>query len=413
MSGFDVNKIRQDFPMLSNGIKMQGHPLVWLDNASTTLKPQCVLDAVSSYYTHRTSNSHRGDYDLCAEMDREVEKTREIAAKLIGAEPREIVFTSGDTDSLNLVAECFAKEVLKEGDEILLTEAEHASNVLPWYRLQKECGALIRFIPLSKGGRVTIDNVRASISNKTKIIALAEVTNVLGYLLPTKEIAALAHEVGAYFVVDGAQSVPHKRIDVKELDIDFLAFSGHKMCGPTGIGFLYGKYDLLKRMDPYRLGGGMNVKFDVCGTASFLEPPARFEAGTQNLEGILGLKAAIEYVSSVGFENIEKREKELKQYAVNALKKTGAVTIYNEDSEAGIVTFNVDGVFAQDAATYFNSKGIAVRSGQHCAKILNDFLSTVATIRASFYFYTTEEEIDALVEAVKTCKGEYLNAYFI
>ena len=412
MSDFDLTKIRADFPMLYNDIKMQGHPLVWLDNASTTLKPQCVLDAVSSYYTHRTSNSHRGDYDLCAEMDKEVESTRKLVAKLIGAESREVVFTSGDTDSINLVASMFGKTLLHKGDEILLSEVEHASNLLPWYRLKDETGCTLKFIPLDKEGRVTVENLRKTLTKNTKIVALAQVSNVLGFMIPVKEMAKLIHEVGAYFVVDGAQSVPHHKVDVKDLDIDFLAFSGHKMCGPTGIGVLYGKYELLEQMDPYRLGGGMNVKFDVLGNASYLEPPVRFEAGTINLEGILGLKAAVNYLLSIGLENIENTERELKEYAVKRLKETGEVTIYNENSEAGIVTFNVNGVFAQDAATYFNYKGIAVRSGQHCAKVLNDFLCTPATVRASFYFYTSKEEIDALVEAVKTCKGEYLNAYF-
>ena len=242
---------------------------------------------------------------------------------------------------------------------------------------------------------------------------MAHVTNVLGFIAPAKELAKIAHKHGAIFVLDGAQSVPHIKTDVKDMDVDFLAFSGHKLCGPTGIGVLYGKYELLNMMEPFMTGGGMNAKFDMCGDVGYLEPPLRFEAGTQNLAGILGLKPAIEYLESLGMDNIEAYEHELKKYAVEKLQETGCVTIYNATSEGGIVTFNINGVFAQDGATYLNSKGIACRSGQHCAKILIDFLGTVATIRASFYFYTTKEDIDALVEAVKTAKEEYLNAYFI
>ncbi len=412
MNGYEIKKIRSDFPMLNPNKKMQGKPLVWLDNASTTFKPKQVIDAINYYYTDATSNSHRGDYDLCFAMDKVVMETREVVASFINSKKTEIVFTSGTTASINLVAYGYAMKYLKEGDEILLTEAEHASNVLPWYKVKEVKGCNIGFIPLDEDGRLSVENVKASINEKTKIIAIAQVTNVLGFVAPIKEIAKLCHEKGIILVVDGAQSVPHMKIDVKDLDCDFLSFSGHKLCGPTGIGVLYGKYELLEKMDPFMSGGGNNVKFDMCGDASFLEPPMRFEAGTQNLEGIIGLKAAIEYISALGMDNINEHERELKKYCVEKLKKTGVVTIYNEDSEAGIVTFNVDGVFAQDAATYFNSRGIAVRSGQHCAKILNDFLKTVATVRASFYFYTTKEEIDCLVEAVKKCKGEYLNAYF-
>ena len=412
MSELDVKRIREDFPMLDGTKTMQGKPLVWLDNASTTFKPRCVLDAVSRYYLNETSNSHRGDYDLCYQMDVEVLNARKAIASFINADPSEVVFTSGATNSLNLVAYGYAMKHLGPGDEILLTEAEHASNVLPWYKVKEATGCEVRFIPLEEDGRLSLQNLCKALTKNTKLVAIAEISNVLGYLAPIKEIAAACHKVGAVLVVDGAQSVPHRKIDVKELDCDFLAFSGHKMLGPTGVGVLYGKYKLLCETDAFMTGGGMNVKFDMSGEVSYLEPPMRFEAGTINLEGILGLHAAVDYLSALGMEAIEKRERQLKEYAVKKLKETGAVTIYNENSEAGIVAFNVDGVFAQDAATYFNSKGIAVRSGQHCAKILNGFLKTIATIRASFYFYTTEEEIDALAEACKTCKGEYLNAYF-
>jgi cysteine desulfurase/selenocysteine lyase len=409
----DPKKIRQDFPMYRNDVTMQKKPLIWLDNASTTFKPDCVIEAVTDYYTKETSNSHRGDYDLCYNMDMKVLESRKAVARFINSDSREVVFTSGTTNSINLVAFGYGVKYLKAGDEILLTQAEHASNVLPWFKVAEMTGAVVKYIPLEKDGRLTAENLEKTITDKTKIVAVAHVTNVLGFIAPAKELAKIAHKHGAIFVLDGAQSVPHIKTDVKDMDVDFLAFSGHKLCGPTGIGVLYGKYELLNMMEPFMTGGGMNAKFDMCGDVGYLEPPLRFEAGTQNLAGILGLKPAIEYLESLGMDNIEAYEHELKKYAVEKLQETGCVTIYNATSEGGIVTFNINGVFAQDGATYLNSKGIACRSGQHCAKILIDFLGTVATIRASFYFYTTKEDIDALVEAVKTAKEEYLNAYFI
>ncbi len=408
----DPYKIRNDFPMYRNKIKMQGKDLVWLDNASTTFKPDCVLEAVSRYYTKETSNSHRGDYDLCFNMDMEVLNARRAVAKFINSKDTEVVFTSGTTASINLVAFGYGVKYLTKNDKILLTQAEHASNVLPWYKVSEMTGCQVDFIPLDKDGRLTPENLEKSLTPDVKLVCVAHVTNVLGYIAPIKELAAIAHKHGALIVVDGAQSVPHIKMDVKDSDIDFLSFSGHKMCGPTGIGVLYGKFDLLSKMEPFMTGGGMNAKFDMCGDVNYLEPPLRFEAGTQNLEGIIGLHAAIDYLTSIGLDNIEKHEEELKKYCVEKLKATGKCTIYNEKSEGGIVTFNVNNVFAQDAATYLNSKGIACRSGQHCAKILIDFLGTIATIRASFYLYTTKEDIDALVDAVSTCEGDYLNAYF-
>ena len=408
----DPYKIRNDFPMYRNKIKMQGKDLVWLDNASTTFKPDCVLEAVSRYYTKETSNSHRGDYDLCFNMDMEVLNARRTVAKFINSKDTEVVFTSGTTASINLVAFGYGVKYLTKNDKILLTQAEHASNVLPWYKVSEMTGCQVDFIPLDKDGRLTPENLEKALTPDVKLVCVAHVTNVLGYIAPIKELAAIAHKHGALIVVDGAQSVPHIKMDVKDSDIDFLSFSGHKMCGPTGIGVLYGEFDLLSKMEPFMTGGGMNAKFDMCGDVNYLEPPLRFEAGTQNLEGIIGLHAAIDYLTSIGLDNIEKHEEELKKYCVEKLKATGKCTIYNEKSEGGIVTFNVNNVFAQDAATYLNSRGIACRSGQHCAKILIDFLGTIATIRASFYLYTTKEDIDALVDAVSTCEGDYLNAYF-
>ena len=408
----DPMKIREDFPMFVNTVTMQGQPIDWLDNASTTFKPYSVEKAVCSYYESHTSNSHRGDYDLCFQMDEKILEVRGKVAAFLNADPTEIVFTSGTTNSINLVAFGYGAKYLKPDDEILITQAEHASNVLPWFKVAEMTGCKIGYIPLEKDGRLTAESLQKAINPHVKLVCIAHVTNVLGYIAPLKEIAAICHQNGALLVADGAQSVPHIKTDVKDLDVDFLSFSGHKMLGPTGIGVLYGKFMLLQKTDPFMTGGGMNAKFDMCGDVNYLQPPLRFEAGTQNLEGIVGLGAAIDYLNKVGLDEIQAHEAMLKRYCVEELRKTGAVTIYNPLSEAGIVAFNVDGVFAQDAATYFNSKGIAVRSGQHCAKILIDFLQTVATLRASFYLYTTKEDIDRLVDAVKTCKEGYLNAYF-
>jgi cysteine desulfurase/selenocysteine lyase len=407
----DPYLLRKDFPMFTNHIKMQGHDLVFLDNASTTFKPQCVLDAVSDYYTKDTSNSHRGDYDLSANIDKKIDETRETVAQFINAGKQEIVFTSGTSMSINMVAFGYGVKFLTKNDEILLTQAEHASNVLPWYKVSEMTGCKIRFIPLDKEGKLTPENVAKTITKNTKIVAVAHVTNVLGFVIDIKAVAKIVHSYGAVLVCDGAQSVPHIKTDVKDLDVDFLSFSGHKLCGPTGIGVLYGKYELLQKMDPFMTGGGMNAKFDMCGDVSFLEPPVKFEAGTQNLEGIYGLNAAIKYLMNIGMENIEEYEEHLRDYAVKELQKLGNVKIYNADATSGIITFNINGVFAQDAATYLNSLGIACRSGQHCAKILISFLHEIATVRCSIYFYTTKEDIDKLVDACRH-GGDFLDAYF-
>ncbi len=407
----DPYALRSDFPMYVNDIKMQGRSLVFLDNASTTFKPYSVEKAVLRYYETETSNSHRGDYDLCYKLDQEVLSTRKKVATFIGCEPEEVVFTSGTTASLNLVAFGYGAKYLKEGDEILLTQAEHASNVLPWFKVAEMTGAKIGYIPLDEEGRLTVANLKKTLSARTKIVAVAHVSNVLAHIAPIKELAAAVHASGALLVVDGAQSVPHIPTDVKDLDCDFLAFSGHKMCGPTGIGVLYGKFDLLKKTDPFMTGGGMNAKFDMCGDVGYLAPPLKFEAGTQNLEGIIGLGAAVDYLRKIGMDEVEKHDEMLKEYCVRKLSETGMADIYNPTSKGAIVAFNIKGVFAQDAATFLNSRGIACRSGNHCAKILIDYLGVLATVRASFYVYNTKEDIDALVDAVAHGK-EFLDAYF-
>ena len=408
---YDIKEIRKQFPMLNNNIKMQNKPLVFLDNCSTTFKPQCVIDAEMEYYTKYNSNSHRGDYDLCYQMDVMVDQAREAIAKFINADKNEVVFTDGTTGSINLVAYGYGLKFLQPGDEIIISEAEHASNVLPWFRIAELTKAVIKYIPLDEIGRLTIDNLKKVISNKTKIVSIAHVGNVLGHTCDIKGMAKIAHENGAIIVVDGAQSVPHLKTDFKDLDIDFLAFSAHKMCGPTGIGALVGKYDLLKEMDPFVSGGGMNSTFYKNGEVNYHLPPSKFEAGTQNLAGILGFKKAVEFIQSIGIEAIHAHDQELIRYAKDKLKDNKNIIIYNAASDNGILTFNMKGVFAQDEATLLNYKGIAVRSGEHCAKILDDFLKTKATCRMSTYLYTSKEEIDAFIDAINN-GGDILDAYF-
>lgn len=406
----DVKEIRKDFPML-NGREMHGHPLVYLDNGATTLKPYCVIEGVCDYLSHYSGNAHRGDYDLSHEVDESYEKSRKLVQEFIHASRvEEIVFTSGSTDSLNMVAYGYGATHLNQGDQILLTVAEHASNTLPWFDIAGEVGGTVSYIELDEVGKLTFDNVKKAITDKTKIIAIAEVTNVLGFHAPIKEICEYAHERGIIVVVDGAQSVPHQYTDVTKSDVDFLVFSGHKMCGPTGVGVLYGKYDLLCEMKPTRLGGGSNSRYNSCGIVTLKNPPYKFEAGTPNIEGVIGLGKAIEYLMNIGMENIYKYEQELRSYCLKHMKELDNIEIYNETS-LGAIAFNIKGVFSQDAASLFNTYGIAVRAGQHCAKILDEFLEVSSTLRVSFYFYNTKEEIDSFIEVCK--KGDdYLDAFF-
>ena len=409
---FDVNKIRKDFPMFNEyAFGKNGKKTVYLDNAATTFKPYSVIEACDKYYKEESVNAHRGDYDLAYKVDTKVDEVREKIAKFINAEKIEVVFTSGCSMSMNLIAFGYGFKFLKSDDEILLTEAEHASNVLPWFKVSELTGAKIRYIPLTKEGKLTPENLKKVMNEHVKVVSVAQVTNVLGFRNDIKELSKIAHEYGAILVCDAAQSAPHMKIDVKDLDCDFLCASAHKMCGPTGIGLLYGKYELLKKVDPFMTGGGDNARFDMCGNVAYLEPPAKFEAGTMNLAGIYGFGAAIDYLNSIGMDNIERYEAELHDYAISKLKTIKDLIIYNETADSGIITLNYKGVFAQDEASYLNSKGICVRSGEHCAKLLKDVLKTPATVRVSLYFYNTKEDIDALYEALKN-GGNFLDAYF-
>ncbi len=402
---FDVAEIRKDFPML-NGKIMSNHPLVYLDNGATTLKPRQVIDAVNHFYMDITANAHRGDYELSQQVDKLYEDTRDVVARFINCDRREVVFTSGTTFGINQVAYGYVRTHLQKGDVILITDAEHASNVLPWFRLAEEIGAVIEYIPLNEVGRLTVENFRKAMHDRVRFVAVAAVGNVLGYKAPVREICQIAHEFGARVMIDGAQSVPHGVTDVRDMDCDFLTFSAHKMCGPSGMGIMYGKYELLQETEPLLLGGGANARFNSCGDVILKEVPYKYEAGTQNIEGIMGLKAAVEYLSAIGMDNIAAHEKELRTYLVDKLSQLDNVILYNPDGDTGIVTFNVKNIFSQDAAGYLSSQGVAVRSGNHCAKILVEFLGTDDTIRCSMYFYNTKEDADALVEAVRTCTIE-------
>ncbi len=397
---FDVNRLRQDFPLLKK-IDQTNGDFVYFDNAATSLKPQSVVDAVSNYLSHTSVNIHRGEYDLSFAVSNAYEAARERVAQFIGAQSSEIIFTHGTTSAMNMAAYGLSEALLQEGDVVLLSVAEHASNVLPWFRATQLKKAKIEYLPLSANGSLTLEAFKKALHPKVKIVSLAHISNVLGFINPIKEIVTLAHEIGAIVVVDGAQSVAHMPTDVKDLDVDLLSFSAHKMLGPTGIGVLYGKAELLERMPPFELGGGSNARFDVSGRLSLRAVPYRFESGTPAIEGALGFKAAVDYLEAVGMQAIANYEHDLKTYAIARLKENPKLLIYNEEATSGIITFNVKGIFAQDVALYLNAHRIAVRAGNHCAKLLVEHIQTPDTVRASLSFYNTQQEVDRLAVALE------------
>ena len=387
--------IREEFPMLNKNI-------IYFDNAATTFKPQIVIDGICDYYKNYSANAHRGDYNISLKTDMMYENARKKIKELINAsKPEEIIFTSGTTEGLNMVVEGFFGNLLKENDEILLTKSEHASNLLPWFRLCKKNKCIVKYIDLDENYKVTLENIKKVVSLNTKVISLAHITNVVGDIRPIKEIVEYAHSLGILVVVDGAQSVPHMKVDVQDLDCDFLAFSGHKMCGPTGIGVLYGKFDLLDSMEPYNLGGGMNLSFSSTGEVEYKSLPQRLEAGTPNIAGAIGMGAAADYLKILDLDKIHEYEVKLREYLVMKLKTLDNVEVYNESSESGIVAFNIKNIFSQDTAIYLNDYNICVRAGSHCAKILKDELEIKNTCRISLYFYNTKEEIDKLISVLK------------
>lgn len=392
---------REDFPMLQKNI-------IYLDNGATTLKPQSVIEATTDYYQNYTANAHRGDYDLSLKVDLAYEAVREKVRRFIHArEESEIVFTSGATESLNMIVKCFMKEHLQSGDEVLLTKSEHASNLLPWLELAKELGIQIRYIPLTETHQVTMENIKKVTTSKTKVISIAAITNVLGDIRPIHEIGLFCKEHNIYFVVDGAQSAPHIKTDVIEDEIDFFAFSAHKMLGPTGVGVLYGKKELLEEMHPLKVGGGMNQTFRADGFYEYQALPLRLEAGTQNIAGVIAFGEAIDYLSNIGFEKIKRQEHELKEYFLKQSKEVEDLIIYNPDTSSTTIAFNLKDVFAGDTAAYLNTYHICIRAGNHCAKILKDELGVANTCRISFYFYNSKDEIDFLIKVLKNAKNVF------
>ena len=382
---------REDFPMLKND-------LIYLDNGATTFKPKVVIDAMNDYYTKYCANAHRGDYSISYKVDLAYEDARIKIAKFINADPDEVVFTSGSTEGLNIIATGFFDNLLAPGDEIIISNSEHASNILPWFRLANKHNLIIKYVELDSNLHVTLDSIKKEVTPKTKVIALAEITNVVGDVRPIKEICTFAHQNNIFVVCDGAQSVPHKKTDVKDSDVDFLVFSGHKMCGPTGIGVLYGKKELLDSVEPLALGGGMNESFDSPNEIFLKELPQRLEAGTPNIAGVIGLGAAVDYLNKIGMDTISIYEQKLKKYLIDNLVKIPYIQIVNEEADCGIVAFNVEGIFSQDVAFYLNKYNVCVRAGNHCAKILKNSIGVKNTVRVSLYFYNTKEEIDDLVE---------------
>ena len=385
---------REDFPMLSKDI-------VYFDNGATTFKPKEVLDKMNEYYNNYTANAHRGDYDISLEVDKRYEEVRTKVKNLINADsPSEIVFTNGTTDSLNRIAFGFFKNILKKDDEILITESEHASNILPWFVLEKDLGIKVKYIPLDQNNEVTIQNVKNSITDKTRLISLAHITNVIGDLRPIKEIGMLAHERNIYFVIDAAQSIAHSKIDVQSSYIDFLAFSAHKVYGPTGVGVMYGRKELLEKMLPLSYGGGMNASFTKDGDYILKELPLRLEAGTPNIAGVIGLGSAIDYLNKIGLDNIINYEHNLQRYLLKRLEEVPNIIIYNKNTSGSKVAFNIKDIFSQDTSLYLNKYHICVRAGNHCAKILKDVLRTGNTCRISLAFYNNKEEIDLLINVL-------------
>ncbi|WP_377887885.1 cysteine desulfurase [Alkalihalobacillus sp. R86527] len=399
---FNVQDIRKQFPILHQ--EVNGKPLVYLDSAATSQKPNQVIDAVERYYKEINSNVHRGVHTLGTHATDAYEGAREKVREFIHASStEEVIFTRGTTTALNMVASSYGRANLQEGDEVVITPMEHHSNIIPWQQAVKATGATLKYIPLQKDGTISLEDVENTITENTKIVSVMHVSNVLGTINPIKEIAAIAHRNGAVMVVDGAQSTPHMKIDVQDLDCDFFAFSAHKMCGPTGIGVLYGKKHHLENMKPFEFGGEM-IDFVGLYDSTWKDLPWKFEGGTPIIAGAVGLGAAIDFLNEVGMDNIKAHEQHLANYAVQQMSKIDGVQVYGPDERAGVVTFNSDDVHPHDLATVLDTEGIAVRAGHHCAQPLMKWLEVSATARASFYLYNTEEDVDTFVAGLQKAK---------
>lgn len=402
-------EIRELFPILKQ--EVNGHPLVYLDSAATSQKPIQVIEALKHYYEWDNANVHRGVHTLGSRATDAYEGARAKIAKFINASSeQEIIFTRGTTTAINIVASSYAKAVLREGDEIVLTPMEHHSNLIPWQQAAKATGATLKYIPLQPDGTISIADVENTITDRTKIVSIVYVSNVLGVINPVKEIAQIAHKHGAKIMVDGAQSTPHMTVDVQDLDCDFYGLSGHKMCGPTGIGALYGKKALLENMEPAEFGGEMIDHVDLY-ESTWKELPWKFEGGTPIIAGAVGLGAAIDFLQEVGMDNIFKHDIQLTNYAMERMTQIEDLTIYGPTANrAGLVTFNLGDVHPHDVATVLDAEGVAIRAGHHCAQPLMRWLEVSSTARASFYLYNTEEDIDRLVMALQKTKEYFGHA---
>lgn len=391
----DLLNIKKDFPVLNNN-----PDLVYLDTGATALKPKCVIDKINEYYDKYGVNVNRGVYELSYEATTEYEETRTLTAKFLNAREKEIVFTKGASNGLNMVALGFGMDYIQEGDEIITTELEHHSNVLPWMNVAKKKNATLKYIELDSTGRITVEAFKKTITEKSKVLAITYVSNVMGYITPIKEIIKIAHEHNIIVVVDAAQAVPHMKVDVQDLDCDFLAFSAHKMFGPTGFGILFGKYKYLKKMSPIEYGGDM---IDVVEKyeATTKDAPYKFETGTPPIAEAIAFKEAIKYIESIGYDRIHEHEQILLNYAREKLSKVEGITIYNPTAETAIITFNINKAHPHDAATIFDEYHVALRAGHHCAQLITKWLDCVATLRACIYVYNDYHDIDVFIEAVK------------
>lgn len=406
------SEVRQYFPILDQ--EVNGHPLVYLDSAATSQKPVQVIEALDRYYREYNSNVHRGVHTLGTRATDQYEGAREKVRKFINApSTEEVIFTRGTTTSLNTVAASFGRANLEEGDEIVISYMEHHSNIIPWQQIAKEKKAVLKYIPLQKDGTIDLEDAQNTITSKTKIVSIMHVSNVLGTINPIKELAAIAHQNGAIMVVDGAQSAPHMKIDVQDLNCDFFAFSAHKMCGPTGIGVLYGKKELLEDMEPVEFGGEM-IDFVGLQESTWKELPWKFEAGTPIIAGAIGLGAAIDFLNEIGPDEILAYEHRLAAYGMEKMSSVAGLKIYGPEQaeqRAGVITFNLDDVHPHDVATVLDAEGIAVRAGHHCAQPLMKWLDVSATARASFYLYNTEQDIDRLVDGLVKTKEYFTNVF--
>lgn len=403
----DTNKIKKDFPLFDN------HPnIVYLDNGATSLKPKCVIDKMNEYYYNYGVNIHRGVYKLSYQATDEFDIARSKVAKFINSKDEEVVFVRNASEALNLAALTYGEKYINEGDEVITTELEHHSSVLPWMQICKKKNAKLVYVPLNEEGRITVEAFKSVITDKTKVVAMTYVSNVMGYVTPIKEIIDIAHSYNNVIViVDGAQAVPHMKVDVKELDCDFFALSGHKMMGPTGVGVLYGKKAIMKKLDPLFYGGDMNEEV-YKDSVDVKDIPSRFETGTPAIASVIGLGEAIDYINSIGYENIHNHTKELYDYTMNKLKDIEGVTIYNKTADVPIISFNITGVHPHDASTLFDEAGICLRAGHHCAQLITKWLNCIGTLRGSFYIYNTKEDADKFIEKVKEAVEFFKRMWF-